>query len=323
MGVTTIVGSGDDRRGVLKLDAAPSPHIYPIDSAGSQDDYSLLIHLPQWTSKLKEGKTTAELSARDTRLQLEETARRGTRAIWLGHNLTSANTKLIVEQCRRLKLATYGEFIATPYADGLADGVDVLLHMTRYELGLVPGPLQHPLVADPEGKSQNAAYAYLSALRVRRTPASAHTPAKSRVRTAALMPTFSLEYLALPGHRNLWKEPATAILDPKDLHRPPDPTTGEAKFPSQQVRDRVAASAAHFWAINQTLFAEHPLYPRRQRSLGGRNDAGNLHAHGARTARPPSASPPAKPWPRPPATTPHISDGKNSVPSNPASAPTF
>jgi hypothetical protein len=34
-------------------------------------------------------------------------------------------------------MVTYGEFIATPYADGIADGVDALLHMSRYELGLV------------------------------------------------------------------------------------------------------------------------------------------------------------------------------------------
>jgi hypothetical protein len=33
-----------------------------------------------------------------------------------------------------------------------------------------------------------------------------------------LMPTLSLDYLRLPDHRNLWKEPATSILDSKDLY---------------------------------------------------------------------------------------------------------
>ena len=30
----------------------------------------------------------------------------------------------------------------------------------------------------------------------------------------------------LPDHRNLWKEPAAAILDPKGLHQPPDRSPG-------------------------------------------------------------------------------------------------
>jgi len=259
MGVTTIVGSGDDRRGILKMDAHPSPHIYPIDSAGSTDNYSLLIHLPEWSSKLKEGNDLVELSEADTKAQLEETARRGTRAIWLGHNLTAAHTKFIIEQCRRLGLKTYGEFIATRYVDGIQDGVDVLLHTTRYEIGLIPSRLQDPLVKEPEGPALGAAYDYLMKL----DPVSPSIIAYGesiKAHGAALMPTFSLEYLTLPDHRNLWKEPAAAILDPKDLHRPPDPATGEAKFPSDQVRDKYVARASHFWDLNRSLQHTHPLY---------------------------------------------------------------
>ena len=74
------------------------------------------------------------------------------------------------------------------------------------------------------------------------------------------MPTLSLAYLVLPDHRNLWKEPAAAILNPKDLHEPPDPPTGEAKFPSHEERDRRMARAAHSWSINHTLQAVHPPY---------------------------------------------------------------
>ena len=42
--------------------------------------------------------------------------------IWVGHNLTTANTKLIVAKSHRLGLITYGELIATPYADGSRTG---------------------------------------------------------------------------------------------------------------------------------------------------------------------------------------------------------
>jgi hypothetical protein len=65
---------------------------------------------------------------------------------------------------------------------------------------------------------------------------------------------------SLPDHWNLWKEPAAAILDPKDLHQPPDAATGEAKFGSEEERNRRIARAVHFWAINRTLQAVHPPY---------------------------------------------------------------
>lgn len=256
MGVTTIVGSQDDRRGFLKLDAHPSPHVYPLDSAGSIDEYSLLIHLPPWNSKLKDRSSSVDLSEQETRAQIDELARLGTRAIYLGHELTAAQTKFIISECHRLGLVTYGEFISTPYADGLQDGVDLLLHMSRYVLGLVPSRLQQPLVQDPEGPAHERAYAYLKQLNSA-DPSIVEYGNQIKTSHAALMPTLSLSYLLLPNHRNLWKEPAAAILDPKDLHQPPDPVTGEA---IEEDHDRRSADTAQFWAINRTLQATHPLY---------------------------------------------------------------
>jgi hypothetical protein len=259
MGVTTIVGSQDDRRGMLKFDANPSPHIYPLDSAGLTDDYSLLISLPQWKDKLKESNDSAELSEEDATAQVAEAARRGTRVVWLGHSLTPDHAKAIVLECHRHGLITYGEFISTPYSDALRDGVDVLLHMTRYELGLVPARLQQPLVKDPDGPALEPAYEYLRQL----DPADPSITAYgNQIRTAhtALMPTLSLGYLLLPDHRNLWKESAASILDPKGLHQPPDAVSGEAEFTSEQEHRRKIANEAHFWSINRTLGATHPFY---------------------------------------------------------------
>jgi Amidohydrolase family len=259
MGVTTVVGSQDDRRGLLKLDAHPTPHVYPVDSVGLTDNYSLLIDLPQWRNRLRENTTYTELRKEDTQAQIAETAGRRTRVVWLGHDLTAANTKFIISECHRVGLIAYGEFISTPFADGLKDGVDVLLHMSRYELGLVPSRLQKPLVRDPDGPALEAAYAYLRQLDAADPSITAYG---NQLNTAhvALMPTLSLKYLLFPEHRNLWQEPAASILDAKDLHQPPDPVTGEAKFSSEEERDRKVADAAHFWAINRTLQATHPLY---------------------------------------------------------------
>ena len=71
------------------------------------------------------------------------------------------------------------------------------------------------------------------------------------------MPTLSLSYVLLPNHRNIWKEPAASILDPKGLHHPFDPVTGEA---NEESRDQKIADQAHFWAISRTLQLTHPRY---------------------------------------------------------------
>jgi hypothetical protein len=260
MGVTTIVGSSDSARGVLKLDAHPSPHVYASDSAGSTDDWSLLRKLPEWKDKLKEGTEPLELEPALTEVQLEAIAKQGTRVIWLGHNLTAANTKLIVAKSHKLGLITYGELTSTPYADGLADGIDSLLHMTRYELGLAPASTLEPLVKKPEDR---VAYApsrdYLDKLDAT-DPSILKYGQEIKAHNVALMPTFSLEYLVLPDHRNLWKEPAAAILDAKGLHQPPDRDSGEMKFASAAAHDRAFMMLNHFWAINLTLEKAHATY---------------------------------------------------------------
>jgi amidohydrolase family protein len=279
MGVTTVVASSDDRRGRVDQQANPSPHLYLVDSIGSTDDWSLLINRPEWEKKLADPKgspgRSVELSPDDTARQLADTARLGTRVLWLGHNLTAANTQWIVEHAHQMDLITYGEFISTPYRVGIEDGVDALLHMSRYELGVIPDELQQPLMDDPEGAASRTAYGYAERLpatdyRLRNYAqflAAHHT---------ALMPTFSLYYLRLPDHRNLWKEPAAQLLDPKNLNAPPDRQTGEAIYPlpswsrhlptssqrwmEENARKKADQEAAKLWAINATIFEAYPHY---------------------------------------------------------------
>jgi hypothetical protein len=78
---------------------------------------------------------------------------------------------------------------------------------------------------------------------------------------AGLMPTLSLSYLQLPNHRNLWKEPVASILDPKGLHQPSDPATGEGtkKFGSDDARGLGKEDDAKFFSINRALQGAHPL----------------------------------------------------------------
>jgi hypothetical protein len=257
-GVTTIVGSGDDRRGHLFEHANPSPHVYAMDSAGSTDDWSLLREQPEWSERLADHDHPHELTAAETRAQLEATSKRGTRAIWVGWNITATHAREIIAESHALGMVAYGEFIATPYASGIADGVDALLHMSRYELGMAPETLITPLAGAPYGKEAAAAYQWVDDL----DPAAPQIARYGRTiadHDVALVPTFSLFYLALPDHRNLWREPAAAGLDPTMLFRPSDPRTGEATVPPERM-ETLRRNALHLWAINGVLFQQNPTY---------------------------------------------------------------
>ena len=257
-GVTTVVASGDDRRGHLLEHASPSPHVYPIDSAGSTDDWSLLRDEPEWRDKLAETGHPRELTALETQAQLAATAKRGTRGIWIGWNITEKNARAIIAESHRLGMVTYGEFIATPYAAGLSADVDVLLHMSRYELGLAPREIVAPLADDAYGKEAAAAYQVTDRFDAG-SPAVAEYGSMIAAHGVALMPTFSLFYLALPDHRNLWKEPAASLLDPRSLFRPSNAETGEAELPVA-IRSAIEAKALHLWQLNGVIMDQKPTY---------------------------------------------------------------
>jgi hypothetical protein len=275
MGVTTVVASQDDRRGKIDFAVNPSPHLYLVDSIGTTDDWSLLANRPEWAARLKEASLPGELSPEDTLKQLNETAKLGTRVLWLGHNLTAANTQWIIARAHQIGLVTYGEFVSTPYSVGIEAGVDVLLHMSRYELGVIPDELQRPLVDSSEGPAANTAYDYSERLPPTDTHLKlyAQTIAKHH---AALMPTFSLYFLQLPGHRDLWKEPAAVVLDPKKMFVPSNPATGEMdysipnwtrrmpgvvqRYEEDNQRKKADQTAMRLWRINQTIFSAYPHY---------------------------------------------------------------
>ena len=275
MGVTTVVAVSDVRRGVVDFSSSPSPHLYLMDSIGSTDNWSLLAKRPEWALKLRENGHRAELSPEDSLHQLTSTSRLGTRALWLGHNITAANAQWIIAHAHQMGMATYGEFVATPYDVGVEAGVDVLVHMGRYELSVIPDELQRPLVEDPEGPAATTAYDYTE----RVTPTDPHLRDYAHFLSthhAALMPTFSLYYAQLPEHRNLWKEPAAVLLDPARVYDPTNRESGEMDYPlspwtrhlpamgqrylEEGLRKKADQSALRLWHINETLFSAYPHY---------------------------------------------------------------
>jgi hypothetical protein len=181
----------------------------------------------------------------------------------------------IIARARQMGLVTYGEFVSTPYQVGIEAGVDALPKMGRYELGVIPDELQQPLQEDSNGQAAITAYDYAE-----------HLPATDQhLRTyaqflaahhAALMPAFSIHYAQLPEHRNLWKEPVAALLDPARVFEPTNRATGELDYPlapwtrhmpastqrwmEESLRKKAEQSAVRLWRINQTLFSAYPHY---------------------------------------------------------------
>jgi hypothetical protein len=275
MGVTTIVAVSDAKRGAVDFSASPAPHLYRMDSIGSTDNWSLLAKRPEWALKLRVVDRPKELDPEDTLRQLNDTARLGTRVLWLGHNITAANAQWIIARARQMGLATYGEFISTPYRIGVEAGVDALPHMGRYELGVIPEELQRPLAVAPEGSAATTAYDYAERLPPTQPQLSeyAHFLASHH---AALMPTFSISFSLLPEHRNLWKEPVTALLDPARVYEPVNRDTGEIDYPlapwtrrlpaigqrylEDGLRKKAGQSALRLWRLNETFFAAYPHY---------------------------------------------------------------
>jgi Amidohydrolase family len=275
MGVTTVVARADKERGYIDFSASPGPHLYPIDTAGVTDNWSLLAHQPDWVAKLREGTQPVELTPDDTARQIADIAHSGTRVLLLGPHITAANAQWIIARAHDQHLVTYGEFVATPYRVAAEAGADVLLHARDYDLGVIPDELQKPLVEDPDGPSAVTAYDYSERVPPtdRRLRDYAHFLATHH---ATLMPTFSLFYVELPDHRNLWKEPAATLLNPSSMFHPTDPDTGEMLYPlptwtrhlpaagqrwmEADEQKKADQAALRLWRINETIFAAFPHY---------------------------------------------------------------
>jgi len=210
MGVTSIVGVEDDRRGKLLLDAHPSPRIYPLDTAGITEKEGREVALP-------EGEALADLEA---------ASRRGVKVLLVFYPVQPPLARSLVARAKKLGMATIGELGETSYPAGIESGIQAFVHTSRYSLELAPPALHAEVAANPFGPPKARYYDLLS-----RVPAD--DPALSRYASVlggarvGLIPTMSFDYLDLPGHENPWKEPVAAILDPAGIHLPADPLTGE------------------------------------------------------------------------------------------------
>jgi len=212
MGVTSIVGLGEPpggRRGPLYLDAKPSPRIYRLDW--------------EWSGE-------ASTSEPEMIKQIDALAQSGVKVLLLHYGLTPEQVRVAARRARELGMATIGELGLTTYDEAIRAGVNAFVHTSRYSLDVAPPDLRKEVAAAPFGPPRIKYYKYLVSLSPN-DPALQRNAAVLASGRVGLIPTASLNYLELPGHKNPWQEPIAAILDPKDIHLPANPATGERDNP--------------------------------------------------------------------------------------------
>ena len=239
MGITTIVGVESTRRGPLDLDSDPSPDIRLLGEVGYE-----AAPLP------------------DLLAALESEHERGAEVLLVMYRVDSAQMPAVVERAHELGMPVIGELARTKYVDAAAMGVDAFVHTTRYSLGLAPDELRQGIDAEPFSDDLGSAkwrfYQVLPDLAADTDAVRAYGAAIASGGTA-LLPTLSLGYLDRPGHANPWQEPVAAILDPRDIHWPADPITGEHTYDADKAEAYRTIAQAEL-ALDSGYFAAGCTY---------------------------------------------------------------
>src|SRR5262245_7009538 len=243
MGVTSIVGVNDPpggRRKPLYLDANPSPRVYRLNVISGYD-FGKVSPRPS---------SIADLRARGTPLseveligQIDSMFQAGFKVLLLHYAMSPEQVRVAARRARELGMPTIGELGFTSYYEAIQAGVNAFVHTSRYSLELAPPEMRQEVAGAPFGPPRIKYYEFLTRLSSSDPGLKQYASVLASSR-AGLIPTLSLNYLDLPDHENLWKEPVAAILDPKDIHLPANPATGNRDNAVEGVRDSVPPGAA-------------------------------------------------------------------------------
>src|SRR6266540_1224443 len=225
MGVTAIVANeaSSSRRDGLFLTGTPSPRVYRMASVQGYDPKGLSPAPRTITELMTRGR---KMDPAELTKHVDELASDGVKVLLLHYSLLPDQLRVVAAHARHLGLATIGELGATTYPEAISAGVRAFVHTSRYSLELAPPDIRAKVAALPFGPPRIPYYEYLTGLKDD-DPALARYAATLAASGVMLIPTLSLSYLDLPGHRNPWTEPAARLLDPADLNQPADPKSGE------------------------------------------------------------------------------------------------
>jgi hypothetical protein len=226
MGVTTIVGLSDPRRGLL-MDADPEPHVKKLAAVFGYDEGRMD---PPWD-------TIGELRARGRRLSPRELGAYVDVKSWEGFELLLvmypmdiAQIRAVVAAAKRHHIVTIGEIGHASYVDAAKAGVHAFVHMSRIASELAPPALRSAIADDPfpENSStlRRSYETFLAGLDANSKAVQAYAAALGRT-PVALIPTMTLFVAGTPLDRhNPWTSEIGALIDPHDVHAPLDRTSG-------------------------------------------------------------------------------------------------
>jgi len=225
-GVTSIIAVSGGRRGPLMTEVQRGPHIRRLKSVG--DEGAMLEQ---------------HIEA------LEGLAEEGVEIALLMYALTPEQLQPLVHRAHELGLGTIGELGHTPYADGVAAGLDAVVHTTRYSLGLAPEAMAKAVADQPFSDDLESPkwsyYRWLSELSPSDPSIAAYAESLAGGRTA-LMPTFSLLHLDRPWAANPWKDPVARLLDASDIDAPAAAATGRHQYSAVRQVAYSAVARAQF-----------------------------------------------------------------------------
>jgi Amidohydrolase family len=235
MGITAIVANDDPggRRGALFTSGQPSPRIYRMVDVQGYDPAGLTPAPRTITELMTRGR---KMAAAELNRRVDNLARDGMKVLLLHYSMSPEQVRAVAAHARDIGLGTIGELGATTYPEAIAAGVMAFVHTSRYSLELAPPDMRAKVAAAPFGPPRIPYYEYLARVPAD-DPALARYAATLAASGVVLIPTLSLSYLDLPGHRNPWTEPVARLLDPADIHLPADPKTGERPVPPNPMRD--------------------------------------------------------------------------------------
>lgn len=226
MGVTTIVGLTDDRRGLL-MRGQPEPHVKVLEQVDGYDQSGLD----------PPAQTVGELRARARRLSeaelsayVDAKAWDGVAVLLLMYPLELEQVNAIVAAARRHGLATIGELGHASYVAAARAGVQAFVHLNRIASELAPPDLRRAIADDPFPANSSPLRlrfeTFLSQLTATQ-PDMAGYATEIAGAGAALMPTTTLFVAgtSLSAH-NPWNSPIGPLIDPHDVHAPLERSTG-------------------------------------------------------------------------------------------------
>ena len=223
-GVTSIIAVSGGRRGPLAGALDPSPNVMRLQSVGDAP-----------------GTVEEHIAA------LQSLGDDGVDVALLMYQLTPEQLPPLISRAHELGMATIGELGCATYAEGVAAGLDAVVHTTRYSLDLAPEAMVRAVAEEPFSDNLDSPkwryYKWLSELSPHDERLAAHAEILA-AGGAALMPTFSLLHLDRPWSVNPWKDPVARLLDPEDIDAPADPATGRHTYdPAHQVAYSAVAHA--------------------------------------------------------------------------------